>query len=501
MKNSKQNFLIGFTAVAIAFGFFGCNKFLDRKPLGGAIEGDVAQGAVEEQVFGLYAATKNWGMTQLPFLMMNSARSDDADKGSTETDGADVGDIVDNFHYTKDHWMLNAYWDDHYGFISLANNVLQAIDSLKLTDETSIINEAEAKFLRAWAFFDLVRTYGEVPKLDFKVYKPEDANIAKSSVDDIYALIDEDLSFAEANLPLSWESKYIGRSTKGAAMALHAKTYLYRQNWGAALSKCEEVIGSGQYELYVPYSGLFTENAENSKESIFEIQNFENSNGTLNYSNAVAQYQGVRGSGDWDLGWGWNAPNQSLVDAYETGDPREAATILFSGQSDGIYGQVVPASPPLARPYWNKKVYTDPARRAQTGDRFGLWLNTMIIRYADVLLMAAEAANELGGEENTTKALDYLEQVRARARNGNNAILPPVTITVQSELRDAIRHERRVEFGMEYERFFDLVRWGIAKSTFAAMGVTFEDRNKYYPIPQEAIDKSGGKLVQNPDYP
>jgi hypothetical protein len=125
----------------------------------------------------------------------------------------------------------------------------------------------------------------------------------------------------------------------------------------------------------------------------------------------------------------------------------------------------------------------------------------MIIRYADVLLMAAEAANEMGGADNTTKALNYLEMVRARARNGNSAILPPVTTTDQAQLRDAIRKERRAEFGMEYERFFDLVRWGIADSVFAAMGKTFEPRNKYYPIPQNSIDKSGGVLVQNPDYP
>jgi starch-binding outer membrane protein, SusD/RagB family len=115
-------------------------------------------------------------------------------------------------------------------------------------------------------------------------------------------------------------------------------------------------------------------------------------------------------------------------------------------------------------------------------------------------LMAAEAANEMGGAANTTKALGYLEQVRARARGGNNSILPPVTTTNQALLRDAIRKERRAEFGMEYERFFDLVRWGIAGPTFSAMGKNFEPRDKYMPIPQSAIDKSGNVLVQNPDY-
>lgn len=477
----------------------GCKKYLDRKPLGGAIEGDVAQGAVEEQVFGLYAATRNWGMTQLPFLMVHSARSDDADKGSTVTDGADSEAFYDDFNYTKDHWLMTAYWDDHYNFISLANNVIHTVDSLKLTDEPSLVNKAEAHFMRAYAYFDLVRSFGEVPKIDFKIFQASDGNKAKSNVNDIYALIDADLNFAEANLRASWSSQFIGRVTKGTAKSLHAKTYLYRQNWATALAKCEEVISSNQYELVTPYSRIFTEAGENGKESIFEIQNYMNANGSQSFSNSFVNYQGVRGSGDWDLGWGWNAPNQVLVNSFEAGDPRKEATILNSGETDQ-YGQLVPPAPPLARLYWNKKVHTDPVRRAATGDRFGPWLNMVLLRYADVLLMAAESANEIGGAGNTTKALDYLERVRARARNGNNAILPPVTTTVQATLRNAIRNERRAEFGMEYERFFDLVRWGIAGSTFAGMGKNFEPRDKYMPLPQAAIDKSGGVLIQNPDF-
>jgi len=498
MKIYKQKWILLLLLPVLA-GQVGCKKFLDRKPLGGAIEGDVAQGAVEEQVFGLYAGTRNWGMTQLPYLMVHSARSDDADKGSTATDGADSESFYDDFSYTKDHWLMTAYWDDHYGFISLANNVIHAVDSLGLTDQPSIVNKAEATFMRAYAYFDLVRSFGEVPKIDFKIFQPADGNKPKSSVAEIYALIDADLNFAAANLPVSWSSQFIGRVTKGTATSLQAKTYLYRQNWATALAKCEEVINSAQYELVTPYSKIFTEAGENGKESIFEVQNYSSANGSQVYSNSFVNYQGVRGSGDWDLGWGWNTPNPVLVNSYESGDPRKDATILYSGQTDQ-YGQLVPASPPLARLYWNKKVHTDPVRRAATGDRFGAWLNMILLRYADVLLMASESANELGGGPNTTKALGYLEQVRARARAGNNSILAPVTTTDQALLRDAIRRERRAEFAMEYERFFDLVRWGIAGTTFGAMGKNFEPRDKYMPLPQAAIDKSGNVLIQNPDY-
>ncbi|HEX2535404.1 MAG TPA: RagB/SusD family nutrient uptake outer membrane protein, partial [Chitinophagaceae bacterium] len=131
----------------------------------------------------------------------------------------------------------------------------------------------------------------------------------------------------------------------------------------------------------------------------------------------------------------------------------------------------------------------------------GFWMNVRVIRYADVLLMAAEAAAELGGAANIQEALGFLEQVRARARKGNNAVLPQITETNQEALIDLIRHERRVELGMENERFFDLVRWGIDEEVLHAAGKTnYQPKHRYLPIPQPEIDKSGGVLEQNPDY-
>jgi hypothetical protein len=183
---------------------------------------------------------------------------------------------------------------------------------------------------------------------------------------------------------------------------------------------------------------------------------------------------------------------------------RKGATILVSGAADNFFGGTTygVSLPVSVTPYWDKKAYTDPARRAATGDKGGNWLNTPIYRYSDVLLMAAEAANEVG---NSTVALGYLEMVRARARGGNPAVLPPVTSTDQGVIRTAIKKERRVEFAMEFERFYDLVRWtpatdGIdAPTVLGPLGYTA--KNKYYPIPQEAIDKSNNLLLQNPDYP
>lgn len=477
----------------------GCKKFLDRKPLAVATVGDLSQGGVEGNAFGLYGKLRDVeGMTTFVRLWFQNIRSDDAKKGSTAGDLADGGQIMDDFQYTKDHWLMNQNWDGHFNFINACNDVIHDVDSLNLTDPGSVINKAEARFFRAFAYFDLVRDYGEVPIVDFKIYTVADGNVAKSSVAQVYALIEGDLNFAAQNLPVSWPSSFTGRLTKGTANSLLAKVLLYEQKWSESLAKSEEVINSGQYALLSSYQNFFKESGENSSESILEVQMYENANGSVRIGNNYNQVQGVRGSGDWDLGWGFNVPSQDLVDCYETGDPRKDATILYSGQPDGIYGRTVPASPPLVQPYWNKKVYTDLARQQATGDRFSYWLNIRLLRYADVILMAAEAANELGGAANTTKAQNYLEMIRARARGSNNSILPKVTTTDQAMLRTAIHNERRYEFGMENQRFYDLVRWGEADSVLGPLG--YQARNRYYPIPQPALDRFN-KLVQNPDYP
>jgi len=508
MKQKFFNKLWPLMLIAVVIGSGSCKKFLDRKPLGIATEGDLNQGGVEGKVFGLYGKLRDWGMTDFPMLWFKSIRSDDAQKGSTAGDLADGGLIMDDFgngSYSKDHWLLNAYWDDHFNFIYACNDVIHDIDSLNLTDPGSVVNKAEARFLRAYAYFDLVRDYGSVPIIDFKIYQPGDANKPKKTVAEVYTFIDADLNYAAANLPSTWGNQYPGRATRGAANTLLAKGMLYRQNWSGALAKCEEIINSNQYSLLSNYVNFFKESGENSSESILEVQMYENSNGSVYYGNSHNQVQGVRGSGDWDLGWGFNVPTAALESSYEAGDPRKNATILYSGQPDGIYGRTVPGFPPLAQPYWNKKVYTDIARQQATGDRFSWWLNIRLMRYADVILMAAEAANEVGGVPNTTKALQWLEMIRARARGGG-AVLPAITAPItQAALRTAIKKERRAEFGMEYERFYDLVRWtpaadGIdAPSVLSTLG--YQARNRYYPIPQPAIDRSNNILTQNPDYP
>lgn len=506
--NKFKNIFYGLLlAVPMLVMFTGCDKFLDRKPLSATLD-DLNQGGLEGQIYGLYGAIRNGDIAGqsfggIPWLAMHGFRADDSEKGSSAADGADWGVIFDQFQYQKEHWAPTVYWDQKYVLIGLANTALQIADSLNLTDPASEVNKAEAKFFRALTYFDLVRTYGEVPKIDFRIYSQADARQPKATIPEIYQLIDQDLQDAIAGLPVNWDnasgqSRFPGRVTKFSAMALATKANLYRQQWAVSLGHAKQIIESGNFGLYPDYFKLFTEAGENSEESLFEIQAYIGPNGTNDLGAPNAIHQGVRGSGEWDLGWGWNSPTDALVNSYETGDPRKNATILFSGEPDGVYGRVLPSFPTIPRKYWNKKVYPEPSMQAATGTRQGGWINQRVYRYADVLLMAAEAANEIGGAENVEDAVTWVNMVRARARGTNTTALPDVTFTTKDAFREIIKKERRAELAMEGDRFFDLVRWGDAQAVLGSAGYT--NKHRYFPIPQAAIDFAGGILVQNPEW-
>lgn len=459
-------------------GMVSCgDDFLDRKPLGQSTEGDLTEGGLQADVFGVYAKLRTQaGVSNWTRYWFQSVRSDDAAKGSTPTDAAEMGTIMDNFQYTKVKAEANDNWSGHYNVIYDCNAIIAK--SQGLTDNGSLVNRAEAQAVRGFLFFDLRRDYGEIPLVTNQINSPQDVIKTKSTVAQVDAQIKADLIAAAAVLPSSWPGQQ-GRATSGMAKSYLAKLALYQGNWTEALSYAEEVINSGVYSLNPNYDKLFFDESDNGLESVWEIQ-FARLGG-VNYSNNYWESQGIRGSGTWDLGWGFNVPTTNLVNAYEPGDKRKAATILEEGTSDG-FSNTIPTG--LAQKYWNKKAYTLPSRRILEGENKNHWTNIKIMRYADVLLIASEAAFQSG---NTGKATTYLNMIRTRAGLGN------ITATLA-----AIKQERRVEFGMEGERFYDLVRWGDAVSVLATLG--YQDRNKYYPIPQSAIDQSGGVLVQNPNY-
>lgn len=491
-----------------------CSDFLDQEPQGQWVDGDQddISGSFESDVFTLYSKLRGYHITAgTTALAIHCFRSEDAEKGSTASDGARYARMYDDFEYVTTDPLIKNYWSANYSIIHLANKVIYNIDQEseeKELTEADLINYGEAHFFRAFAFFNLVRAFGEIPLINFTIENAEEANIAKSEVVKIYEQIDSDLSISEKYLPKTWSSVYIGRLTWGAAKALHAKTYMMRNNWDNLYTVATDIINSGLYNLNTSYDKIFRKEGENTGGSILELQ--ATSTDAYPASTEVgaqfAQVQGVRGAGEWNLGWGWHTPTELLASAFEDGDPRKDETLLYfvrTGEDPATipankpWGEKPVANKDVTNAYYNKKVYTEPSLRQQYS-KSGFWVNIRLIRYSDVLLMAAEAANELG---KSGEALLFLEQVRSRARGGNTNVLPQITTTDKTQLRDAIRHERRVELGMEFDRFYDLVRWGIAQQVLHAAGKTnYQPKHALLPIPQNEVDKSNGILVQNPDY-
>lgn len=501
-----------------------CADFLDRKPLQATLN-DVNQSTLEGQALGLYSTVNTYaGLNTLPWIDFHSIRGDDEEKGSSLSDGKEIDTEFETFVYTKDDWATNTYWNDHYYLVNSASKLIWTSNTLNLKDEAAMRNVGEAYFWRAYAYFELVKAYGEVPVYNYYYQTSQAAIKAKSSVEDVYKQIDNDLDSAVRLLPQTWKTSttdYPGRLVIYTAHALWAQTYLHRQNWTKVIEHCNVVKNSGLYSLVESFPDIWKDGVngvgKNSTESILEFQSYAGAGGTNDYGSGWGTSQNIRQGGAsvaWNLGWGWNVPSQKLVDSWDNSDPRKACTILFSGQSDGGsatggYGATLPpyssttpgASGFLDRPFWNKKVYSDPQMRQYTG-QYGSsggasWISHRVIRYADILLMLAEASNE-NGDANT--ALEMLELVRARARNSGtdpNA-LPKITATDQLTLRQAIKNERRWEFAMEGYRFYDLVRWGDATTELASLGYT--PRCQYYPIPQPSINQFGGALVQNPNW-
>lgn len=510
-----KKFQFPVTMLLISLLFFsnlGCKKdFLDRHRLGGYNADNYPYpsggGPYDQFIFAAYSALRDYKVTDYAFTGAVSIRSDDADKGSSLFDGVSYGlGGADNFPVAPTAQFVNELWTAYLGdLVYKCNVVLQQVqkDSSGTAEAVKESAIGEARFLRGYGYFMLVRLFGSVPIID-SVLDIQSSVVSQSTPEQVYAFIEQDLLYAAAHLPLSYDPKFIGRATVGAANGLLAKVYLYEKKWQQALDAAGIVINSGQYDLSTPYQQIFMQQGENSKESIFEVQCYADANHVTDYGCQYADIQGVRGVGTQDLGWGFNNPSHQLHLAYEPGDPRMNSTILFvPTPGPTVFGETF-GRPESNDSMYNMKVYlgNDPAIRSAVGGLEGQhawWENVRILRYADVVLIYAEAANELG---HTNEALEKLEWIRARARNGNNSVLPKVTTTDQTKLRLAIQHERRIELAMEHERFFDIVRWGIAANVLHEAGkVNFQTgRDELLPIPQAQIDLSKGVLHQNPGY-
>ncbi|HWK06244.1 MAG TPA: RagB/SusD family nutrient uptake outer membrane protein [Puia sp.] len=499
-KLSPKYFLFGFT-IYITVLLTGCSKtFTSSKD---ALLGQPAAtqfwktaSDAASAVNSIYGNLRTWNNTAFAAIAVESMGADDAIKGSTSND-ATFFNQYDNFTVDASEGQLDGFWTGQYQNINYCNQVLDHVDTMAAVDASLKARYlAEAKFVRAYSYFRLVRAFGKIPLVLKVPLSAAELNPKQSTAAEVYAAIEQDLTDAASVLPTTYGAADIGRATKGAALGLHAKVAMYQKKWSDVLTYTNQVIGLGVYSLFSNYYQLFRYANENSSESLFEIQcDYVPGNDDLNSS----QYSQVQGDRDASpsAGWGFNIPTDNLASEFEANDPRLQGTIMYAGTTTPS-GDAVPQAAAGAPTRYNMKSYVPFAIAVLSGNQ-GCGQNVRVLRYADVLLMNAEANNELG---NTTPALASLELVRARARANSSSpstALPAVSTTDQTSLRTAIYHERRVELAMENDRYFDVIRQGRAAAVFGSLGWT-ANKNEVWPIPQTEIDISGGVLVQNTGY-
>lgn len=441
----------------------------------------------------VYNQLRSWNLTSFPWLSMTDMVSDDATKGSFPADAQKLTTFDDFTFDSRFPEEIQLTWQGHYQGVFRANIAIEGIPKVPVMEESLRQRLlGESKFLRAHFYFNLARWFGDVPLILVPLTQNEFYTQSRTPVAQVYAQIIKDLTDAIPALPE--KSKYdpadLGRVTKGAARGLLAKVYLTTKDYPNAEKYALEVINSKEYALLADYAKIFLPEGENSSESVWEVQAtaLEDSYGGATPWNMV---QGVRGTPN--LGWGFNLPSDDLVKSYERGDPRRDATILEVGEALPDGSDLVQDNKEMEGERYNQKAWTPSHALLQDNGPS----NLRMLRYADVLLLAAEALNENGKAQD---ALTYLNQVRKRARGTRN-VLPDITITNKDQLREAIWRERRSELAMEQHRWFDLLRTGRAAATMKALGKNFVvGKHELFPIPQTEIALSGGNLIQNPGY-
>lgn len=400
--------------------------------------------------------------------------SDDAVKGGNAGDQADINSI-DDLSAKADNGVLNTYWQNTYETIARANNVIAYVPGIQMDETLQKRLIAEAKFLRAYAYFNLVNIFGEIPLKLAPQNTSETIYVELSDVPAIYAQIEKDLREAEADLPDSYDMDQ-GRVTKGAALGLLAKVALYQKKYEESLNHIQTLESLGKYVLEDNYEDLFKAGAEDSREVLFGIRYVDNDQVSL------GNHLNVWFAPSMEGGYYFNAPTQSYVDAFTEktidglDDPRLDASIGRDGKpwfNDTTYSAAWSEATGYLVKKYNEDMIPGKAKAQSV-------IPYHAIRYADILLMKAEALNETN---QTQAAITEVNKVRNRVH------LSPLVSASQSLLREVIRNERRKELGFEFHRFFDLMRWGreVAEAALAP-NLKWIGPRFYFPIPQSEID-------------
>lgn len=510
---------------------------------------------------GAYARLNGGGFDQPADNWWLDAITDDAHKGSTDGDQSALFEI-EMLRWETSNGYFRAKWQIHYGGMNRANAVIALIGNIEGADLNGKL--AEARFLRAYHNFQVQRMFGNVPYISEENYINTEFN--QPNPGPIWDQIEADYQFAIDNLPDSQESP--GRPNSWTAKAFLAKVLLQQSKWDEAFTIFQDVISNGPYDLLPEFVDNFRLAGDNSTESVFAIQFAANdanspqgnSGGTLNFPNG----------GPFNSCCGFYQPTQDLVNAFKTGvdglplldtfnqtdvvndyginsdesfaphtgplDPRLDYTVGRRGIDYNAWGTmpgkewIRAGFADISGPYLSKKnIYHNGEAENQGTGSWGQQfsgINYHVMRFSDLLLMAAEAAVEKSSPD-LTLALEYVNRVRNRAKNmtyvsnedgtanaANYVIEPYGTFADQAFARKAIRHERRLELGMEGHRLYDLRRWGISQTIIEAYLVNeartignIEDKKSPYqthydlfPIPLRAIDESGNILEQNSGY-
>lgn len=488
--------------------------------------------------------TWEFGTTYYPEWYFGDIVSDDALKGGQDiNDGADLREL-ENFKANSDNEILLGYYRAQWQGIQRANLAIDEIPTTRIeTEGTEADKQAkyrdrylgEAYFLRGYYYFRLARMFGGMPLIDYVIKSSNQWAQKRATMDETLNFAIDDFKRAEN---LLWEKdKYsneeLGRATKGAAQAMLLKANLYRadylrnagneteaQKYFAEAAKWgKEVIKSNQYSLWPNYFDNFRLANENGRESVFEIQYTEEATsdyGGEGYTRGTMTtiLQRSRSSAFGEAGWGYDRPTQNLYNEYEAGDARRDETILVPTDEQ--------IETPAQEIYCGDRMLNRKYAMYNDGANGGIYKlahatrspkNNIQIRYADVLLMYAEACCESGDLPSAKSALKEVRDRAGLSQFPYTAVIQGRTVTFndnQDDLRKAIRHERRVELAMEGHRWFDITRWGIAKETMDTYmaGETKEAKELYgtfqkgkhelFPIPSKEIDLSG--IEQNPNW-
>lgn len=437
---------------------------------------------------GVYDPIGWYNFSQLTEWSIGDVCSDDAVKGGGGPgDYAEIYDM-ENFKANSQNPLIYLRWKELYIGVNRANRLIDGIkDNKNINDIVKTRVIGEAKFLRGFYNFSLVKTFGAIPIIDH-VLSPSEYTMPQNTLVECWTAIENDFKDAAAVLPKKSQmpATEMGRATWGAAAAFLTKAYIFQAKWPEAEAEAKEIVISNEYDLLPNYADLFKIETDNSIESVFDIQKADlKMPGWLDENEGSNLEVIMRSRDDRNQGWGFDQPTQNLYDEFEKGDIRRDLTIISDGDTlwkgtpdeEIIHTKKDPIHNPDAVTGYNRRKGTlGSSQRGNGSDQVGL--NIRIIRYADVLLWQAEAAVHNGGDWQTP-----LNKVRARVGLGNSPISDPL---------EAVYHERRVELAMEGHRYWDLVRTGRGNLING-----YTDNKRYFLIPQIEMNLNAN-LKQNP---